>query len=82
MVIKINKIFSSLEEVYECYGKDNIIPITQLSQIIYYTSKWHVQPKWTQESEHNPGHICCFFHKGETKKCYEEWMKNRLMKED
>ena len=66
MVIKINKIFSSLEEVYECYGKDNIIPITQLSQIIYYTSKWHVQPKWTQESEHNPGHICCFFHKGET----------------
>ena len=38
--------------------------------------------KWTQESEHNPGHICCFFHKGETKKCYEEWMKNRPMKED
>nr|DAE86316.1 MAG TPA: translation initiation factor-like protein [Caudoviricetes sp.]DAQ99762.1 MAG TPA: translation initiation factor-like protein [Caudoviricetes sp.]DAX13862.1 MAG TPA: translation initiation factor-like protein [Bacteriophage sp.] len=77
MVIKINKIFNSLDEVYECYGRENIIPITQLPQIIFYTSKWHVQPKWTEESERNPGHLCCFFHKGETKKCYEEWMKNR-----
>lgn len=76
-MIKINKIFNSLDEVYECYGKENIIPITQLPQIIFYTSKWHIQPKWIQESDKNAGHLCCFFHKGETKKCYEEWTKNR-----
>lgn len=51
MVIKINKIFNSLDEVYECYGKENIVPITQLPQIIFYTSKWRVQPKWIEESE-------------------------------
>ena len=77
MVIKINKIFNSLDEVYECYGKENIVPITQLPQIIFYTSKWRVQPKRIEESEKNHGHLCCFFHKGETKKCYEEWMRNR-----
>lgn len=79
-VIIINKIFNSLEDVYECYGEENIVPITQLPQIIYYTSKWHIQPKWTQESDKHPGHLCCFFHKGETKKCYNAWMNNRQTK--
>ena len=79
MVIKISKLFSSIDEVYKCYGKENIIPITQMPQIIFYTSK-HIQPKWIQESSKNPGRLCCFFHKGETKKCYEEWTKNRPVK--
>ena len=71
------KIFSNLQEVYECYGKDNIIPITNLAQIIFYTSKFQVQPKWVTESERNKGHIVCYFHKGETIKPYEAWMKNK-----
>lgn len=75
--VKPIKIFSSLQEVFDCYGEENIIPITNLAQIIFYTSKWKVQPKYTCESDRNPGHIVCYFHKGETKKPYEEWMKNR-----
>ena len=78
--IVINKIFSSLNEVYECYGENNIIPVTNLQQIIFYTSKFNIQPKWITESERNQGHIVCYFHKGETKKPYELWIKNRPQK--
>ena len=75
--MNIIKIFSSLQEVYDCYGEENIIPITNLAQIIYYTSKFRVQPKWVDESDRNKGHIVCYFHKGETVKPYEAWMKNK-----
>lgn len=76
------KIFSELQEVYDCYGEENIVPITNLAQIIYYTSKWRVQPKYVCESDRNQGRIVCYFHKGETKKPYEEWMNNRKEKEN
>ncbi|MBT9778849.1 hypothetical protein GPL15_20425 [Clostridium sp. MCC353] len=69
-------IFKNLEEVYECYGEHNIIPVTALKQIIFYTSH-KIQPKWICESANNEGHICCYFHKGETKKLYSEWLKRR-----
>lgn len=74
----IIKIFNSIEEVYECYGKDNIVPITNLRQVIFYTSKkYSVQPKWIEESTKTEGHMCFYFHKGETAKCYTAWMENR-----
>lgn len=66
--------------MYECYGEENIIPITNIAQIIYYTSKYKIQPKWIEESIKNKGHIVCYFHKGETSKPYEEWMNNRKHK--
>lgn len=71
------KIFSDLQDVYDCYGEENIIPITNLRQIIFYTSRFKVQPKWVDQSDRNEGHIVCYFHKGETIKPYEEWMKNK-----
>ena len=71
------KIFSSLQEVYDCYGEENIIPITNLKQIIFYTSKFSVQPKWIDKSKYNEDRIVCYFHKGETIKAYSEWMTRK-----
>lgn len=71
------QIFKSLEDVYDCYGKSNIVPITNIKQIIFYTSKYRIQPKWITQSDRNEGHLVCYFHKGETKDAYEVWMKNR-----
>lgn len=70
-------VFSTLEEVYDCYGEENIVPVTNIKQIIFYTSKFNVQPKWVTESNKNEGHIVCYFHKGETAKPYRMWMENR-----
>ena len=74
------KIFTSLTEVYECYGKENIVPLTSLPQVIFYIKNFSLQPKWIDESDRNQGHIVFYFHKGETKKAYSEWMKNRPVK--
>lgn len=74
------KIFENLQEVYECYDKENIIAVTNIAQIIFYTSKYKLQPKWIDESLENKGRIVCYFHKGETKKAYFEWTKNRPIK--
>lgn len=75
---KIN-VFENLNEVYECYGEENVIPVTNIKQIIYYTSVFHLQPEYIDESVRNKGQICCYFHKGKSKKPYMEWMKNRPM---
>lgn len=78
--VRYIKIFNSLQDVYDCYGEENIIPITNLKQIIFYTSVFHIQPKWTEESTKNKGKLVCYFHKGETCKPYEEWMKQKPSK--
>ena len=78
--VKPIKIFTNLQDVYDCYGEENIIPITNIAQIIFYASKYRCQPKWVDESEKNKGHIVCYYHKGETKIPYETWMKNKPVK--
>jgi hypothetical protein len=79
-VVILIKIFENLKEVFECYGEENIIPVTNIAQIIFYTSKYKLQPKWIDESSENKGRIVCYFHKGETKKAYGEWFRNRPIK--
>lgn len=68
--------------MYDCYGEDNIIPITCLAQVIFYASKFKVQPKFIYESVKNKGHVVFYYHKGETKLPYEDWMKNKENKGD
>lgn len=76
------KIFESIDDVYECYGRENIIPITNIAQIIFYTARYKLQPKWIDESSENKGKIVCYFHKGETHKAFIEWTKNKPQKRD
>lgn len=68
--------FKSLEEAIECYGRENLIAIDNLKQIIFYTAKG-VQPKFVYENEVKPGKISAWFLKSETDYIYRLWLANR-----
>lgn len=71
------KYFKSLDGVYKHYGEENIVPITETKQAIFYTTIWGVQPVFVRESDRNKGKMAYFFVKDDTKECYEAWMKAR-----
>ena len=75
------QVFDSLEEVFEAFGEDGVIPITFMPQIIFYLSNFNIQPVWTTPSEVNDNTLALYFIKAETKKPYEAWQKRRLEKE-
>jgi hypothetical protein len=64
--------FESLEEAIACYGRENLIPIDNLKQIIFYTSHG-CQPKFVFENEIKPGKITAWFLKDETSFIYKKW---------
>lgn len=68
----------SLQDVYDCYGKDNLVPIDLLKQVIFYTSRG-IQPVYTCESEkkQRKGQLVCWFLKSETQWAYQKWKENR-----
>ncbi|MSA02147.1 hypothetical protein GKG47_08845 [Lactonifactor sp. BIOML-A3] len=74
------QVFDSLEEVKEAFGDNGIIPITEMKQVIFYISRYLIQPVWICPSETNHGKMAYYFIKAETKKPYEEWMKSRPVK--
>lgn len=67
--------FSNLEEAISCYGRENLIAIDMLPQIIFYT-KHGCQPKFVFENELKPGKITAWFLKDETKYVYKKWGEN------
>ena len=71
--------FRSLEEVINCYGRENLIAIDNLKQIIFYTARG-VQPKFVCENEVKRGKITTWFLKSETDYVYKQWMANRPSK--
>lgn len=70
------QVFDSLEEVFEAFGEDGVIPITYMPQIIFYLSNYKIQPVWTIPSETNEGKLAFYFIKAETKKPYEAWIQS------
>lgn len=68
--------FSSLDEVIECYGRENIVAIDNIKQIIFYTQHG-CQPKFVFENETKPGRISAWFLKNETGFIYKRWLENR-----
>ncbi len=68
----------TLQDVFDCYGRDNLVPIDLLKQVIFYTSKG-VQPVFTCESEkkERKGQLVCWFLKSETQYVYKKWKENR-----
>ena len=71
----------TIQDAYECYGQENLVPIDLLKQIIFYTSKG-VQPVFTCESEkeERKGQLVCWFLKSETQWVYKKWKENRPQK--
>ena len=65
--------FSSLDECIEYYGRENLIAIDNLKQIIYYTTSG-CQPKYVCEHELKPGKISAWFLKKDTNTVYSKWM--------
>lgn len=71
----------TLQDVFDCYGADNLVPIDLLKQVIFYTSRG-VQPVFTCESEkeNRKGQLVCWFLKTETQWVYKKWKENRPIK--
>lgn len=68
--------FTNLEEVFECYGRENLVAIDNIKQIITYTM-YGCQPKFVYENEKKPGKLTCWFLKNETHYVYMKWMNSR-----
>lgn len=68
----------TLQDVFKCYGKENLICLDLLKQIIFYTSRG-IQPVFVCESEKNSrkGQLVCWFLKSETKYVYQKWKENK-----
>lgn len=71
-----NLTFTSLEEAIDCYKRENLIPIDNIKQIIFYT-KHGAQPKIILENELRPGRLTAWFLKSETDFIYRKWMKSK-----
>lgn len=68
--------FKTLAEVVECYGRQNLIPIDNLQQIIFYTA-YGCQPKFVCENETKQGKISAWFLKDETNFIYKRWLNRK-----
>lgn len=62
----------TLDEAKECYGEENLIPITFIKQVIFY-SKLGVQPVlcWAKEDDDN--RIAYWYLKSETQFAKRKW---------
>lgn len=72
--------FKSLYEAVECYGRENLVAIDCLKQVIFYISHG-CQPKFIWENEEKPGRITAWFLKSETNFVYRKWLNNRPNKD-
>lgn len=71
--------FESLDDAIKCYGRENLIPIDNLKQIIFYT-KNGCQPRFVWEKESSPGKITAWFLKQETNYVYQRWQDSKPSK--
>lgn len=74
-----NMTFTSLDEVIACYGRENVVAIDCIKQIIFYTAHG-CQPKFVCEHETKPGKISAWFLKAETNWVYKQWLDNKPIK--
>lgn len=71
--------FSTLEEVFEYYGRGNLVAVGNIKQIIHYTTNG-CQPEFVYENQVENGKITAWFSKEKTKEVYKTWMNNRPKK--
>jgi hypothetical protein len=71
--------FNTLEEVFECYGRGNLVAIDYLPQILFYT-RHGCQPKFVYESEVKQNKLTGWFLKSETEWVYKKWLTAKSVK--
>lgn len=62
----------SLEEKINEYGKENLIPISFIKQILFY-AKCGCQPVFIWEKENQKGRIICWYLKQDTIYAKKKW---------
>lgn len=68
--------FKTLDEVFDCYGRENLVAIDCIKQIIFYTHNG-CQPKFVFEKEGASGKLTAWFLKNETNYVYKKWLEKR-----
>lgn len=71
--------FSTLDQCFECYQRENLVAIDTLPQILFYV-KMGCQPKYVAENENKQGRITCWFLKSETAFAYKLWQESNPKK--
>lgn len=71
--------FTTLDEVFDCYGRENLVAIDNIHQILAYT-KHGCQPKFVYENEVKPGKLTCWYLKSETIFVYKKWLDSQPRK--
>lgn len=66
----------TLQDAFECYGKENLVPISFIKQQIFYV-KLGVQPVFMWEKEDEPNKIVAWFLKSETHYAKKQWDETR-----
>lgn len=73
----MNKIvFKTLEEAFDCYGRENLVPINLIKQQIFY-ARHGCQPKFIWCKEDEPTKLTCWYLKSETTYVYKKWQENK-----
>lgn len=65
--------FKTLTDVEEVYGKENLIKLVNLKQILFYC-KNGLQPVFIEEGY--KGKLVAWYHKPSTSKLWEYWKEN------
>ena len=73
--------FDSLEEAIECYGRDNLVPIDNIKQLIFY-AKHGCQPRFIWEKEGSQSKITGWYLKSETNYVYRKWIESNPNKHE
>jgi hypothetical protein len=71
-----NNFIKTLDDCFECYGKDNLVPISYIRQQLFYV-RLGIQPVFMWESEKKEGQIVAWFLKSETHFAKKRWDETR-----
>lgn len=64
--------FKTLDDLFECYDKRDLVAIDTLRQAIFYI-KHGVQPEFVYEKEGDPGRATFWFLKAKTRYVFAKW---------
>ena len=71
-----SQVCENLDELFEVYGRGNLVAIDNIKQIIFYV-KHGCQPRFVWEKESEKGKMTCWFLKVETQFVWKKWMESR-----
>lgn len=77
--MKQQQYIKSLEEAFEIYGRENLIPISFIKQQIFF-SRHGVQPRFIWEKEDGSGKIVAWYLKVETQFVSKLWNDTKPQK--